>query len=45
MPNLATLASPVTVQLLNRANGRCWEATYSAPFLMQNGGEFLDRAD
>jgi len=45
MPALGTLTSPVTVQLVNRRTGTCWEAVYSAPFLEQDDTQFLDRAE
>lgn len=43
------LAQPVTVQLQNIGSGRCWEATYSAPAII-NGmrgpyEDFTDRPD
>lgn len=44
MPNLAALASPVTVQLAN-SSGLCWEAVYSAPFRMQGPERFRARSD
>ncbi len=43
LPALATLASPVRVQLLGTS--ACWEAVYSAPFLKQNAKNFKDTAD
>lgn len=43
MPALGSMTSPVTAQL---TNGRtCWEAVYSAPFLVQAPGLFRDTAD
>ncbi len=44
LPNLATLTTPVTVQLLS-GNGTCFEAKYSAPFKKQNAEHFTDVGD
>ena len=44
MPALDQLVSPVTVQL-TAANGNCWEATYSAPFVGQSSLQFKDKSD
>ena len=35
---------PVTVQLKNN-EGKCWEATYSAPANANGPGKFVDRSD
>jgi uncharacterized delta-60 repeat protein len=43
MPALGTLAGPVVVQITN--GSVCWEATYSAPFLKNDGVSFIDKAD
>jgi len=40
LPALATLAAPVTVQAINAASGRCWEAVYAPPFLRQDAEQF-----
>jgi uncharacterized repeat protein (TIGR01451 family) len=45
MPDLLTLNSPVTVQLTDLKTGKCWQATYSAPFLRQQFDQFKDKAD
>ena len=37
-------AQPVTVQLRNN-EGKCWEATYSAPANVNGPGKFADRSD
>ena len=44
LPPLADLVSPLTAQL-TAANGSCWEAVYSVPFLDQSSTMFKDRAD
>jgi hypothetical protein len=38
------LVSPVTAQL-QRSDGGCWEAVYSAPFVRNDGMKFADTAD
>jgi cysteine-rich repeat protein len=43
MPALGTLAGPIVVQLTNSTV--CWQATYSAPFLKNDGISFLGKAD
>lgn len=45
MPALLPLASPITVQLINRENGICWEAVYSTPFLKHDAVQLKDKAD
>jgi 6-phosphogluconolactonase (cycloisomerase 2 family) len=46
MPELSTLASPLTVRLKNRATATCWEATYSfPPALAADSERFKDKAD
>jgi uncharacterized repeat protein (TIGR01451 family) len=45
MPNLANLTSPVIVQLKDLNTGKCWQATYSAPFLRQQPDQFKAKAD
>ena len=46
MPNLATLTSPLTVQLLRSGSSICWGATYSFPPATRNEPEiFKDTAD
>lgn len=45
LPSLATLVSPVTVQLQS-ATGACWSARYGfPPALRQTGTRFTDRSD
>jgi hypothetical protein len=44
LPALATLTSPLTVQLL-RSGGPCWEAVYSAPFQRQEAEQLKAKAD
>jgi hypothetical protein len=44
MPALDTLVSPVTVQVRN-GTAVCWEAVFSAPFLKQDGTQFVDVGD
>jgi len=44
LPALASLSSPVTVQLHNSV-GACWAAVYTAPFNKQDASEFKDRSD
>ena len=38
------VAQPLTVQLKN-SDGKCWEATYSAPAKRNDAAHFKDRAD
>jgi glucose/arabinose dehydrogenase len=46
MPDLTTLASPLTVQLKRAGSTTCWGATYSFPPALRNDGAiFKDRAD
>ena len=46
MPDLATLTSPVTVQLHRSGGGACWGAEYSFPPDIRNDGvQFIDKAD
>jgi hypothetical protein len=45
MPSLAPLTGPLTVQLRKNTGGVCWGATYSAPFLKDDGVVLKDRAD
>ena len=45
LPELSTLATPVTLQLLNRTSGECWGAVFSAPFKRHDTLVFSDRAD
>jgi cysteine-rich repeat protein len=46
LSGLATLASPVTVQLTNTlATPECWEAVYSTPFQRQDSTQLKDRSD
>ncbi len=44
LPDLSTLAQPVTVQIKN-SNGTCWEAIYGAPPRYQSSTIFNDKAD
>lgn len=44
LPDLSTLAQPVTVQIKN-SNGTCWEATYGPPPRFQSSTIFDDKAD
>lgn len=44
LPDLSTVAQPVTVQIKN-TNGICWEAIYSAPSRYQSSTVFKDKAD
>jgi glucose/arabinose dehydrogenase len=46
MPNLAALASPLTVQLKRAGGTVCWGATYTFPPALKNTSElFKDKAD
>jgi hypothetical protein len=45
MPDLGSLTGPVTVQLHPSGGGPCFGATYSPPFLKNDGVTFKDRAD
>lgn len=44
LPDLSTVAQPVTVQIKN-SNGTCWETTFSAPPRYQSNTSFNDKAD
>ncbi len=44
MPNLATLALPLTVQMQS-SDGACWEAVYSPPARRHSAKSLVDRAD
>ena len=44
LPDLTTLVSPVTIQLVNNA-GICWETVFTAPFQQQDAGSFKDKSD
>jgi cysteine-rich repeat protein len=44
LPDLSTVAQPVTVQIKN-SDGICWEAIYSAPPRLQSSTQFKDKAD
>src|SRR6185369_6521425 len=44
LPDLATLASPVTAEVRYGA-GACWAARYTAPFLVHDATHFRDTAD
>jgi hypothetical protein len=44
MPDLAALVLPVTVQLVNRGNGVCWQAVYSGA-LKQDETQFTAKGD
>ncbi len=44
LPNIASIAQPVTVQLVNGA-GACWEATFTAPAARHDGTIFRDTSD
>ncbi len=44
LPDLTTLAQPLTVQIQN-TNGVCWEAIYSGPPTSQTSTQFKDKAD
>ncbi len=44
LPDLSTVAQPVTVQIKN-STGTCWEAIYSAPPRYQSSTVFKDKAD
>lgn len=41
LPNLAALASPVSVQLVNNTSGECWETSFVAPFKKQTAETFV----
>jgi FG-GAP-like repeat/Bacterial Ig-like domain len=45
MPDLGTLTGPLDVQLRRRTGGMCFGATYSAPFLKNDGVTLKDKAD
>ena len=44
LPDLSTIAQPVTVQIKN-SNGKCWEAIFSAPSRYQSSTIFKDKGD
>jgi hypothetical protein len=43
--NLGSLTGPIAVRLHQSSGGVCWGATYSMPFLRQDGSTLKDRAD
>jgi YVTN family beta-propeller protein/cysteine-rich repeat protein len=45
LPDLSTIAGPLVVQLVKTSGGTCWAATYSSPFLKEDGVNLADRAD
>ena len=46
MPDLATLTSPLTVQLHHTGSDVCWGSTFSFPPALKNDGFiFVDKAD
>lgn len=45
MPDLDMLAGPIEVQLIKSSGGVCWSATFSLPFLQNDGVTFKDKAD
>jgi hypothetical protein len=45
LPDLATLAPPLRLELRRRASGPCWGATFSAPFQKLTATTLRDRAD
>lgn len=45
MPDLATLALPVTVQLVSRTDGTCWQAEYVGAALKQDATQFQDKGE
>ena len=45
MPDLGALTGPIVVQLQQSGGAPCFGATYSAPFLRNDGTTFSDRAD
>ena len=45
MPDLGALTGPIVVQLQRSGGAPCFGATYSAPFLRNDGVNFRDRAD
>ncbi len=46
MPPLATLTSPLTVELRSAGAGSCWSARYAFPPVIRNDGvQFKDKAD
>ena len=46
LPNLATLTSPLTVQLKRNGSSVCWGAVFSFPPATKNdGAQFKDTAD
>ena len=45
MPSLLSLTGPLDVQLRKSSGDLCWGATYSAPFLKNDGISFKDKAD
>ncbi len=45
MPDLAALALPVTVQLVNRGNDACWQAVYSGASVKQDATQFMGKGD
>lgn len=45
MPDVASLDGTVEVRLIKSGGGVCWGATYSPPFLKNDGVTFKDKAD
>jgi hypothetical protein len=45
MPDLDALTGPIDVQLIKSSGGVCWGATFSLPFLRNDGVTFKDKAD
>jgi hypothetical protein len=45
MPAVGSLSGPIDVQLFKSSGGVCWGATYSAPFIKNDGVNLKDKAD
>ena len=45
LPDLSLLTGPIDVQLRKSTGSVCWGATYSPPFLQNDGVTFKDTAD
>src|SRR5205085_2333392 len=45
MPDLAQIAGPVDVQLIQSASSVCWGARYSSPFAASSSESFKDTSD
>ncbi len=44
-PDLSSVSGPIDVELHKSSGGICWGATYSAPFVTNDGENFKDKAD